>query len=299
MFHGFKHLLFDLPYQAIEDWLDDDASMLAAAVAYYFAISLFPLLLILVAVVGWFLAATEAGQGAQQYVLDAAGNQISPAVAEQLAAVLGTVREQAPVNGPLGLGLLLATAIAMFVQLDRAFDIIWDVPPPKSQGVLAAVKRVLFVRLRAFVMLIGVWGLVMVGFVAGIILTGVDAYATGIAPYWTQISWWLRHGLNLAINLSAFTLLFKFLPRVRVPWHEAFSGALVAAVGWEIGRLVLATFVIGQTYSSAYGVIGSFLAVMLWCYYVIAVLFIGAEYAQAMGAERKKHEAPPSLVDSV
>jgi membrane protein len=299
MFHGFKHLLFDLPYRAIENWLEDDASMLAAAVAYYFAISLFPLLLILVAVVGFFLAQTEAGQGAQQYVLDAAGNQVSPAVAEQLGVVLGTVRRQAPVNGPLGLVLLLATSIAMFVQLDRAFDLIWDVPSPREYGVLAAIKRVLFVRLRAFVMLIGVWGLVMVGFVAGIVLTGVDTYAADVAPYWAQISWWLRHGLNLAINVGAFTLLFKFLPRVRVMWHEAFSGALVAAVGWEIGRLVLATFVIGQEYSSAYGVIGSFLAIMLWCYYVIAVLFLGAEYAQAMGAERKMHEAPPSLVDSV
>jgi membrane protein len=177
--------------------------------------------------------------------------------------------------------------------------LIWDVPPPKEHGVVFAIKRVLFVRLRAFVMLVGVWGLVMIGFVAGIVLTGVDTYAADMAPYWAQISWWLRHGLNLAINLGAFTLLFKFLPRVRVLWHEAFSGALVAAVGWEIGRLVLATFVIGQEYSSAYGVIGSFLAIMLWCYYVIAVLFLGAEYAQAMGAERKKLEAPPSLVDSV
>lgn len=297
--HAFKHLLFDLPYRAVEKWLDDDASMLAAAVAYYFAISLFPLLMILAAVVGFFLKQTQFGQDAQQQVIAAAGNQVSPAFAEQLGKLLNTTGDRAAISGPLGLVLLLATAIAMFVQLDRAFDLIWDIPPPKAHGVLVAIKRVLFVRLRAFVMLVGIWGLVMIGFIAGLVLTGVDTYASNIAPYWKEISWWLRHGLNLAVNLAACTLIYKLLPRTYVAWHEAFSGAVVASVGWEIGRLVLAAYVIGQEYTSAYGIIGSFLAVMLWCFYVIAILFIGAEYAHAMFADRKKAELPPSLVDSV
>jgi membrane protein len=291
--HAFKHLLFDLPYRAVEKWLDDDASMLAAAVAYYFAISLFPLLLIMAAVVGFVLKQTQYGQDAQQQVIAAAGNQVSPAFAEQISTLLSTTGEKASVSGPLGLMLLLATSIAMFVQLDRAFDLIWNIPPPKAHGVFVAIKRVLFVRLRAFVMLVGIWGLVMIASIAGLVLTGVDAYASDIAPYWAEISWWLRHGLSLAINLAACTLIFKFLSRMYVAWHEAFSGAILAGVGWEIGRLVLAAYVIGQEYTSAYGVIGSFLAVMLWCYYVIAVLLLGAEYAHAMGEDRRKLEMPP------
>jgi membrane protein len=291
MLQTFKHLLFDLPWRAVEQWLDDDAPLLAAAVAYYFAVSLFPLLLVLVAVVGFVLAQTQVGQNAEQYVIEAAANQVSPAVAEQLEKLLSTVREQAPVSGPLGAALLIAAAMAMFVQLDRAFDLIWDVQSPRAGGVLPAIKRIVFVRLKAFVMLIGLWGLIMIGFIAGLVLTGVEQYAVNFTPFWAEIKWWLRNGVNLTANIAACALIYRFLPKRKVAWSDALAGAVVAGVGWEIGRVVLAVYVIGQQYTSAYGLIGSFLAVMLWCYYTVAVLFLGAEYAQAMGEERD-HRRP-------
>jgi membrane protein len=294
-----KHFLFDLPRRAVNDWLADDASLLAASVAYYFAISLFPLLLVLVAVMGFVMERTQFGQDAQSQVIEAAANQVSPAVAAQLEKLLSATGERASTSGPLGGLLLLAAAMAMFVQLDRAFDLIWDIAPPKKSGVVATIKRVVFVRLKAFAMLAGIWALVMVGFVAGIVLTGVDAYASSVAPYWSPISWWLQQLLNLVINLSACALIYRYLPRTHVAWRDALAGAVVAAVGWEAGRQVLAAFVIGQEYSSAYGVIGSFLAVMLWCYYMIAILFVGAEYAQAMGADRKAKASLSSTAEAI
>jgi membrane protein len=271
---------------------------LAAAVAYYFAISLFPLLLVLIAVVGFVLAQTEVGQDAEQYVLEAAANQVSPAVAEQLERLLATVREQAPVSGPIGAVLLLLAAMAMFVQLESAFDLIWEVQSPKAGGILPAIKRIIFVRLKAFVMLGGMGGLIMIGFVAGLVFTGIDEYASNLTSFWTQIKWWLRSGLNLAINIGACLLVFRFVPKRPVAWSDALAGAIVAGVGWEIGRIVLAAYVIGQKFSSAYGVIGSFLAVMLWCYYVIAALFLGAEYAQAMGEDRQQAASPGEAIDA-
>jgi membrane protein len=299
MLVAFKHLLVDLPRKAVEDWLEDDASLLAAAVAYYFAISLFPLLLVLVSVVGFVLQWTEVGQDAQAQVIAAAANQVSPAVAEQLDQVLSTTGKQASISGPVGAALLLVAAMAMFVQLDRAFDLIWDVKSPQAGGIVGAVKRVVFVRLKAFVMLAGVWGLVMLGFVAGLVLTGVDEYASGFTPFWSEIRFWMRNGVNLLINVAACTLIFRYVPKRDVGWGHALAGAVVAGVGWEVGRLVLASYVIGQQYTSAYGVIGSFLAVMLWCYYVIAILFLGAEYAQAMGSVGEKSCSAPPIDPSI
>jgi membrane protein len=55
----------------------------------------------------------------------------------------------------------------------------------------------------------------------------------------------------------------------------------LAAVVWEIGRMILAAFLIGNKYS-AYGVVGSFIAVMLWIYYASTVVFLGAEYVQVI-----------------
>jgi membrane protein len=281
--HRLKRLLFDLPRQAVENWLADDASLLAAAVAYYFAISLFPLLIVLVSVVGFVFQWTKFGQDAEQQIVVVATNQVSPEVGRQLGQLLASVRDKASTSGLLGAVLLLAAGIAMFVQFDYSFDLIWKVHSPKAGGIVPVLKRLVFVRLKAFLMLVGVGVLVMVAFIAGVVWNVVDVYATGAAPFWNEISWWLRPVLNLVINIGAITLIYRFLPKVDVAWRDALAGAVVAGIGWEIGRQLLAAYVIGREYGSAYGVIGSFLAVMLWCYYVVALLFFGAEYARAAG----------------
>jgi membrane protein len=293
MWRFLKHYAYELPHKAVVNWVADDAALLAAAVAYYVAISLFPLLLVLISLVGFVLQGTQFGKNVEQQVTAAAANQISPAVGEQLERLLASVRGQASTSGPVGLVLLMAAAIAVFVQFDYAFDRIWRRQPEKTGSVFAAVRNVLVVRLKAFLMLLSVGGLVMAAFVVNLIWTGVDQYAAAWTPFWSQISWWLRQGINVTINIAAFTLIYRFVPKSPPLWRTAFAGAIVAGVGWELGKIVLASFVIGQSYTSAYGVIGSFMAVMLWCYYVVAVVFFGAEYAEAMGSEIRLRQDTP------
>jgi len=60
----------------------------------------------------------------------------------------------------------------------------------------------------------------------------------------------------------------------------------LAACIWELGREVLGVFLIGMRYTSAYGAIGSFIAILLWCYYGISILFFGAEYVQVLQLRR-------------
>jgi uncharacterized BrkB/YihY/UPF0761 family membrane protein len=61
---------------------------------------------------------------------------------------------------------------------------------------------------------------------------------------------------------------------------------LLAAIVWEVGRGLLGAVFIGMRYTSAYGAIGSFIALLLWCYYGISILFYGAEYVQVLEMRR-------------
>ena len=88
--------------------------------------------------------------------------------------------------------------------------------------------------------------------------------------------------MGIVLNAVVFTLLYRALPRVRIAWKFAIRGGIVAAGIWEIGRQILASVVIGQHYTSAYGIIGSMLAIMLWIYYAAAVVFVGAEYVEVL-----------------
>ena len=65
---------------------------------------------------------------------------------------------------------------------------------------------------------------------------------------------------------------------------------IAAAVTWEIGRQLLASWLIGSKYTSAYGVVGSFIAILLWSYYSITVVLMGAEFIQTYAKTDNSHD---------
>jgi membrane protein len=280
--------------RVVDRWNHDDAGLLAAAVAYYAALSLFPLMLILTSGLGVFLKWTNTGQDARQYVLAAIGEQLSPVLEQNVRQALEQVQQNAGLGGPIGALTLLITALAIFAQFERAFDRIWNVEPSVSKNVWNAARNLLTHRLRAFGMLAGLGLAIVAVFLAGMAFTAFKNLAppklSGIAWLW----WFAETFLAITLNALVFTLLYRLLPKVSVPWDKALRGGLVAAAIWEIGRQLLAAFVIGQRYTSAYGVIGSLLAIMLWGYYSIAVVFVGAEYIQVLSAPAPVDVAKPT-----
>ncbi len=266
-------------------WMRDDASLMSAAMAYYAVLSMFPLLLILTSGLGFFLHATHTGQDARQFILTAIAEQLSPVLADHVRVALDQVQANAGFNGPIGFVTLLIAAMAMFAQFERAFDRIWNVESNQHRTFVETIKRVATHRLRAFVMLVGVGVAIIVVFFAGMAVKAFHAYAhariTDVAWFW----WSIETFLILALNATVFALLYKFLPKASVRWLHALRGGLFSAICWELGRQILATFVIGQRYTNAYGLLGSLLAIMLWAYYSFGVIFLGAEYTQLLGEE--------------
>src|SRR5690554_6294263 len=106
---------------------EHDGSMMAAAMAYYFALSLFPLLLVLVAGLGVDVASTVAGQDARQRLLATIEEQVSPELSQQVERALQVVSKRAAASGPIGFAALLITAVMIFSQVDQAFNRIWKI----------------------------------------------------------------------------------------------------------------------------------------------------------------------------
>ena len=259
--------------EAFRKWQSDDGSLLAAAVAYYAALSLLPLLLILTSVLGYVLRFSSSAQSAQAKLLDVLASNVSPTLADQAGSVLAQVQAKAGIGGPIGaIGLLMA-AVAIFTQFETAFDRIWNVPTT-GHGMLAAVQSALWQRLRAFLMLAGLGAAAIVVSVAGTAGSTVRPIVAGFPG--GRFAWsLLQIPISIGLNLALFTLIFKLVPKVTVRWSEAAQGGLVAAILWEIARQVLALGLIGSRYS-AYGVIGSLIMLMLWIYVAGCVLFLGA-----------------------
>lgn len=271
---------------AYNRWERDDGPLMSAAVAYYLGLSFFPLLLILIAAVGLFFRFTHSGQDAQQAILAIVRNNLSESIAVQVREALDQVRDTSVYQGPVALVMMLISSMAAFVQLERAFDRIGEIPASENKGILAGLRLALFERVTAFVMLCGLGLLIVAVFVANLVLSAMRVYADRILPGSAGFWWPTRLVLSFGVNVALFAALYHWLPRTPIRFKEAIRGGLIAAVIWEIGRQVLARFLIGTKYTDAYGVVGSFIAVMLWCYYAVAVLLLGAEYIEVACSSR-------------
>lgn len=271
---------------AYERWSRDGGPLLAAGVAYYVALSLLPVLLLLIAGLGFFFSATELGRDAENTIMQAVSEQMSPQLADQVQNLFSEVRKKASFGGPIGVLTLLVAGLAMFSQFDHAFDRIWNIYPKSDRGLWHSIALTLRNRLTAFAMLLGLGAIVIAVFLAGVAVSAVTEFADEWIPYSQTAAVLLEAAITIGLNILAFTLIYRLITKIDVRWSDAAIGGTFAAVAWEIGRQLLSHFVINGRYTSAYGLLGTFMGVMLWAYYAVSVLFFGAELIQAIRARR-------------
>jgi membrane protein len=279
-------------------WSEDDAGSMAASVAYYLALSLFPMLLLLTTGLGLFLEFSQLGKDAQDKLLETVAHHGSPVIEEQVRQVLQQFKKQSVVSGPIGTLMAILAAIGVFAQLDRGFDRIWRIPSRKGLSLQKTILNVVLHRLFAFLMLLCLGGMVVGLFVAQMVVSHARSIAGSTVPSLTHVFNIFQFIFVIGANAVLFGMVYKWLPRKDVDWSDALRGGLLTSVIWELGRVLLGMFLIGMRYTSAYGVIGSFIAILLWCYYGMSIIFFGAEYVQIL-QQRKAAKLAPSGSEEV
>jgi membrane protein len=198
---------------------------------------------------------------------------------------LQTVSARASSSGPIGFLVLLLSSVAIFAQLDAAFDRTWRMPTDPHASWVYWVKRLVFKRLKALGMLVGLGGFVVLTMIASMIVRGIEQAIQPQVPIGPWVEWATGLWVNLLLNLFAFTVIYRVVPKAKIGWWEALRGGLLSALLWELGRQALTSYFLHLNYPSAYGIIGSFIAVMLWAFYASVVLLFGAEYVRVLSTE--------------
>lgn len=273
-------MLWRLIRETLRRWTENDGGLLAATMAYYAAFSFFPLLLVLIAGLGAALQFSSGAQDAEQELLKWLSLNVAPVLAAQVKNILTEVGDNAPFSGPVGLAVLLFGAIAIFNHLDFAFDRIWRVKPAAG-GIWQTVRRVIGARLKAFLILCCLGVLIISSLLVSISLTALDRLWTG---HWRGLGFaWesLELLVSTAFHTAVFTVLYKAIPKPKVLWLHAFVGGVWVAAVWEIGRLAMAYIIAGRNYTP-YGVVGSFIAFMVWVYYASSLIFLGAQFVEVL-----------------
>jgi len=256
--------------EAFQEWLKDDAPLLAAALAYYGLFSFVPLLiLILIFINSLFQHGLLDGQiaaASQDLVgrhMPGAADDLIDRASSQAASFRFTL---------LSIGLLLFGAGGLFVHTRRAFQIIWNIPHnsvPLADTLISYLRTYLLIGIAAFLLL------------------ATSVFTSVLLPLARQIEELLTIHLGLLRLLTflvsfgfvavLFAVTYKTLIGVKLLWREVLSGSALASLLFAAGNFCIEAYVGRVNIASAYGAAGSLVVFLFWIYYSAQIFLFGAE----------------------
>jgi membrane protein len=288
MSNSFFGNIFSLLKQTFQEWLQDKAPQLGAALAYYTVFSLAPLILVLLSIVGVIFRHDPAGAWhkiTQQmsYFLDPSALQVVQTIAQKASqpgkSTIATI---------IGITLAIFGASGVFGQLQDALNTIWGVKAKPTQGIWGFLRS----RFLSFAMVAGICFLLLVSLAIEALLKGFSHYVQSVLPGGIVIAVTVYLVFDFAVVVLLFAMIFKFLPDVKIQWRDVWIGAVMTAVLFGIGKWLLGFYLGSGAAGSAYGAASSLITLLLWVYYSSQILLFGAEFTQVYAARSGRKLKP-------
>jgi membrane protein len=269
--------------EAWKEWNRDKAERLGAALAYYTIFSIGPVLVLVIAIVGFVLGEAAARGQIVERIEEAVGPEGAVLIEGMVKAAsnpgAGTF---AAIFGIVG---LILGVIGIFAQLKGALNTLWGVEPPKA-GIWAAIRS----NIWPFVIVVAIGLLLLASFLVSAMLGAIDNWTGGAIPG-GPILW---QGVNYVVMLGVFTVMFaliyKFLPDVQIRWSDVWLGAAVTAILFMVGQLGISLYLSLANVGSPFGAASSLVIILVWIYFSAQIIFFGAELTK-INADR--HGLPP------
>lgn len=280
--------LLRLPVRAAQSFSEHKCTSAGAALAYYAAFSLAPVLVIAVSVCALVFGRDAIEGHLVQQINGLVGQQGAELIQEMIKA--SYLSDKKGLAAAMGIAATLMGATGYFAELSNAFERIFDAPQPYKKAWVALVM----VRVRGLAIVLGVGVMLLISLVASAAIVIVNEYLTS----WVSIAGWLPVAsvLQQALTLTFLTILigmlFRLLAPCVLPRRTLITGALVTAVLFEIGKWAIGLYLGSGSVGSTFGAAGSLAILLVWVYYVSLVLLYGAEMTLQMHRALKAHGAP-------
>jgi membrane protein len=264
-------------------WSEHRASRIGAALAFYTVFSLGPVLLLAVAVAGFFF-----GQGtARGEIHQQISNLIGPQAAAEVQMVLA--RAHRPTAGVVATAIsvvtLLLSADTALVELKSGLDEIWGVPSEGRQWYWAYLRT----RMLSIALIVALGILLLASLLFSAALGALETLSRGMVIVGVMLRW-TSSLISFGLAALLFATVYKVLPSVRLAWKDVAVGALITAILFIVGKYAIGVYLGSSTVASTYGAAGSVIVVLLWVYYSAQVFLLGAEltrgYACRFGSRR-------------
>lgn len=273
--------------RTVRGFIADDALSLGGALAFYTALSMAPLLVLVLALAGfvWQEGEVRLQIIRQVYFL------IGPSGADMVAVIMrdaGQSRSHG-VAAVVGIVTLLFSATGAFAQLQYSLNRVWNVEARPGRDVADFLRR----RLLSLGMILAVAFLLVVSLVVSAALSFLASWTHVALPGGERTWKAVDFVASLLVFVGIFTLMHHTLPDVKMRWKDSLLGGAATAVLFLAGKEVLGWYLGSMSPASSYGAASSFFVVLLWVYFSSLILFVGAELTQAF-TEEMGHEVRPN-----
>ncbi|MFL6605868.1 MAG: YihY/virulence factor BrkB family protein [Steroidobacteraceae bacterium] len=261
-------------------WFSDSASTTGAALAFYCAFSLAPLLIILITVSGWFVGTTAAYDDIQAQLTSLFG----PSTARILVvAAKASQQGEGLVATVLSIVTLLIGATSVLAALESALQQIWQSAALARSGVLGWL-RTRFLSL-GFILALGF--LLLVSLTVSTALANVRLHVVKHHAALVGTIGLLDFLASLLLVSLLFAMIYRYMPARRLPWRVVFTGGVLTALLFDAGRWAIGLYLAHSTQPLAFGAAASFAALLLWLYYTAQIFLFGAEFTACLGGVRE------------
>jgi len=259
-----------------------EASRLGASLAFYAVLSLAPLVILTIALAGLFVG-TEA---ARDQVLMQFQELLGPAGATAVQSMIAHAQNvrATSIASTLGLLTLLFGASQIFSELQSALNKIWEADTAKTSGILALIRR----RFFSFGLVLSIGLLLLLSLILSAALAAVGKFMGGILP----LPEWTLQGFDFLLSVAGtsalFALIFQYIPDAHTEWRDSWTGGLITAGLFSLGKTLIGLYLGKAGIGSAYGEAGSLVVVVVWVYYSSQIFFFGAELTHVLSQDRRR-----------
>jgi membrane protein len=274
----------------MKEWGEDGGAALAASLSYYAVFSLAPVLVIAVAIAGFFFG-REAARGEVVGEID---QFVGAQGAELVEGMLANASEPSAsgLAALLGVATLLFGATGVFSSLQSSINHIWDLPTTQGGGIMGFLRT----RLISFLLVMGTGAILLASLLVGAAISAASRFAGQLGLELTPIWQWVNYGATFVLLALAFAVIYRALPDTEVAWRDVWPAAIIVSLLFAVLRWGLGIYLANNGTVSTYGAAGSLVILLIWVYLSAQILFLGAEFSQVYSRTLGSRSSERALV---
>jgi membrane protein len=264
---------------AARGWIKNRAPSMGAALAFYSAFTLAPLLLIIISIAGAIFGEHAAKGAIDTQLTNVVGPTAAGAIKSLLVAAQNKSRGILPTI--VGIVTLLVGATTVLVELQSDLDRIFGAPSRAGAGIRTLARSHAF----SLLIVLGIGALFLASLVVTSVLTMFTKKWGHYFPAFASMLYVVHFVVSLALVSSLNAILYKFLPNATIAWRDVWVGSVTTALLFQLGQIGIGLYLTHSAVASAYGAAGAMVVLLLWLYYSAQIFLFGAEFTHAYAHE--------------